>query len=171
MVGAIMSRWRLKNILKEVVFSLLIFFVVSMVLNYIRQPDTIDQLTDQSVKLISGEEVDLFEKDRVTLIHFWATWCPTCKFEASNIEDLLDEDIHLVTIAVNSGNAQKIEQFMQQKGYHYPVVNDNKGVLSKAFGVEVYPTTLIYDKGGRLRFTEVGYTTTLGLKARLELIQ
>jgi len=166
-----MKKWTVKKILKEIILTLLILFVVSMVLNYIRQPKVDDQLHDQHFRLIDGSSITLRQEGKPTVIHFWATWCPTCKLEAPNIERLLGDEVHLVTVAVNSGDSQKLQQFMKQEGYHYPVVNDQQGKLAKAFDVEAFPTTFIYDSRGKLRFSEVGYSTTLGLKARLELIK
>jgi thiol-disulfide isomerase/thioredoxin len=166
-----MKNWSIKKIIKEIIITLLMVFVVSMVLNYIRKPDTNAILADIKVSLISGEEVS-FRGDgsKPTVIHFWATWCPTCKLEAPNLESIKDE-AHLVTIAVNSGSDSKIKAFMEERGFNYAVVNDREEKLSKQFGVEVFPTTFIYDSNGILEFSEVGYSTTLGLKARLALVK
>jgi thiol-disulfide isomerase/thioredoxin len=165
-----MKNWSIKKIIKEIVSTLLIVFVISMVLNYIRKPETDLILPAIKAKLISGEEINLRgEGKKPIVIHFWATWCPTCKVEAPNIESIKD-DAHLVTIAVNSGNDAELKTFMQERGYTYNVVNDNKSELSEKFGVGAFPTTFIYDANGTLRFSEVGYSTTLGLKARLGLI-
>ncbi len=42
--------------------------------------------------------------------------------------------------------------------------------LADKFNIEIFPTTLIYDSDGILRFSEVGYTTTVGLKTRLSML-
>jgi len=60
---------------------------------------------------------------------------------------------------------------MKANALDYRVINDEKGALAAKFNIEVYPTTLLYDGNGTLKFTEVGYSTTLGLQARLELIK
>jgi predicted secreted protein len=49
----------------------------------------------------------------------------------------------------------------------FKVVNDEYGLLSTEFNVKAFPTTFIYDKNKNLKFTEVGYTSTFGLKLRL----
>jgi len=58
---------------------------------------------------------------------------------------------------------------MKEKELSFNVVNDAQGVLAKQFHVEAYPTTFIYDAKGELKFTEVGYTSTAGLLARLKM--
>ena len=60
---------------------------------------------------------------------------------------------------------------MQEHALNFKVLNDADGAWAKKFKIEVYPTTFIYDAKGKLRFTEVGYTTTVGLLARLEWVE
>ena len=165
-----MKNWSIKKIIKEVVTTLLILFVVSMALNYMRKPTTDSILPDIKANLISGENIS-FRGDgtKPIIIHFWATWCPTCKLEAPNLESIKD-DAHLVTIAVNSGTDEELKSFMKERGYTYKVVNDKSSKISERFGVGAFPTTFIYDSNGTLKFSEVGYSTTLGLKARINLI-
>ena len=166
-----MKKWSIKKILKEIVVTLLMVFVISVVLNYIRKPDTETILSNIKVSLISGDEVTLRgDGKKPIVVHFWATWCPTCKLEAPNLESIKDE-AHLITIAVNSGTDSELGAFMKERGYTYDVVNDREGRLSKKFGVGAFPTTFIYDSNGSLEFSEVGYSTTLGLKARLALVR
>jgi len=47
------------------------------------------------------------------------------------------------------------------------VINDHEGKWREKFKVEVFPTVFVYDGQGKLRFAEVGYTTTAGLLARM----
>ena len=165
-----MKSWSVIKIIKEVVTTLLMIFVISMVLNYIRKPDTDSVLPNIKSMLISGDEISFIgDGTKPIVIHFWATWCPTCKLEASNLESIKD-DAHLISVAVNSGSDDELKSFMQERGYTYDVVNDEDGKLSERFGVGAFPTTFIYDYNGTLKFSEVGYSTSLGLKARLSLV-
>ena len=113
---------------------------------------------------------NLSKKDTPTVVHFWATWCPTCKLEAPNLE-ALRSSCNVVTVAVNSGSNELLKSFMKERDLGYSVINNSNGALAKKFGVEVYPTTFIYDSKGVLRFSEVGYSTTIGLKARVALVK
>lgn len=164
-----MKNWSWKNIIKEIVSTLLLIMVLSWVINYFRQPDTSDQLPDLRLTTIEQQTLSAQANQQPTVLHFWATWCPTCKLEAPNLESIQDQ-AHVITVAVNSGDDQTLQQFMQERGYTYPVVNDPKGALAKQFNVEAFPTTFIYDSNGTLRFVEVGYSTTVGLKARLAIV-
>ena len=164
-----LSKWSFKGIIKEVVTTLLLFFIISIVINYIRKPDVNEDIYSLKLTDISGKllEMNSYKKEPL-VVHFWATWCPTCKLEAPNI-GRISKKYNVITIAVNSGSHEKIEAFMKEHELDYRVVNDKSGSLANRFGIEAYPTTLIYDKDGKLKFTEVGYSTTLGLQARLQL--
>jgi thioredoxin-related protein len=60
---------------------------------------------------------------------------------------------------------------MKKHQLHFKVLNDYDGSWAKRFNVTVFPTTFIYDSSGELRFSEVGYTTTAGLLARMKLVE
>ncbi len=163
-----MKRWSFKSILREVAITLLMVFVVSFVVNYIRKPDIDSRLPDIELKSIDNREVSLLKRGKPLVLHFWATWCPTCKLEASNIQSLKDSGIRVVTVAVKS---KSIEKFLKERGYDYIVIDDYSGELAKRFNVTAFPTTFIYNSNGDLEFSEVGYSTTIGLKARVKLIE
>ena len=159
----------MKSIVKEILSTVAIFFVISLVINHFRQPEVTENIFTQQLVNIKNEKIDFKGYEgKPLVVHFWATWCPTCKLEASNIETI-SKSHNVVTIAVNSGSNEELLAYMKAKELTYSVINDAEGVLSHKFNIEAYPTTLIYDAKGELKFTEVGYSTTLGLKARLEL--
>jgi thioredoxin-related protein len=76
-----------------------------------------------------------------------------------------------LTIAVNSGANEKVKAYLKQKDFTFKVLNDKEGVWAQRFSVEAFPTTFLYDSKGELKFTEVGYTTTAGLLARMALLE
>lgn len=165
-------RLDIKKTLKEVALFALMLFVISNVISYLRSPKLqSDNIPDIEVALIDGS---LFEsksmEGRPLVIHFWATWCPACKAEATNIESISNE-YEVLSIAVNSGTDKALRTYMKQNDLHYRVLNDAEGKWAGMFKVEAYPTTFIYDGKGELKFTEVGYTTTFGLKGRLVLLK
>ncbi|MBU1684601.1 redoxin domain-containing protein [Patescibacteria group bacterium] len=163
-------QWSLKNSIKELVITLLMLFVISMLINYIRQPEIGEDIYRYELIDTHNSKIHFYEyQDEPLLVHFWATWCPTCKFEASNIERIAAK-YNVITIAINSGSNEEINSYMKAHGLSYKVINDQNGAIAKKFNIEAYPTTLIYNGEGLLKFTEVGYSTTLGLETRLGLI-
>jgi len=163
-----MQKWHIKSIAKEILIMALLVFVLSNIISYIRKP-TLDsaQLPPLEVKLIDGSEFKV-STGKPLLIHFWATWCPTCKLEAANIERV-SQSYEVLTVAINSGSDGDIQTYMKENKLSFRVLNDAKGIWAKKFKVQAYPTSFIYDANATLKFTEVGYTSTVGLLARLAL--
>ena len=163
-------KWNIKTILKELAIGAVLLFVVANVMSYVRKPNLDNtQLPQMNMQLLDGATYSV-QQNKPLVIHFWATWCSTCKLEASNIESI-SHDYNVLTFAVNSGDKEKIQAYMRERSLSFNVVNDSDGRWAKKFKVEAYPTTFIYDAIGELKFTEVGYTSTAGLLARLKLSQ
>ncbi len=163
-------KWNLRKIAKEMTVGVLTLFVVSQALNYIRKPElTSEKLPSIEGVLIDGTHLEL-PKGKTLIIHFWGTWCPICKVESPNIQSV-SEKYEVLTIAVNSGSDEVIKAYMRERQLNFKVLNDREGKLAKVFDVEVFPTTFIYDANGERKFTEVGYTTTVGLLARIAMVK
>jgi len=160
--------WNIKKIVREIAIMGLIIFVVSNALSYIRKPDLqSSQLPTISAPLSNGEVFNSNAfKNRPLMIHFWATWCPVCKREAGNIQTV-SEYYNVLTIAVKSGSNEEINRYLKEQGVDYRVINDINSKWANLYSVGVFPTTFIYNAEGTIAFTEVGYTSTLGLLARM----
>ncbi len=165
---------RLKNLnfkkfLKELaIFALLLVVFSNLVSFYKSQNLSHEKLPALQARMLSGEEFDSLhvKTDKPILIHFWATWCPTCKMENSTI-DALSKKFTVITIAVNSGNDADLTAFLKEKNFNFKVINDTDATLAKALHVSVFPTTFIYEKGGNLAFSEVGYSSYFTLYLKL----
>ena len=102
------------------------------------------------------------------LVHFWATWCPVCRAEQGSIEALAKE-YPVITVAMQSGGAEAVIAHLTKEALSFPVLNDPDGTIAAQWGARVVPTSFVVDGAGRIRFVEVGYTTGIGLRARLWL--
>ena len=151
---------------KYYIKELIIFIVILTLLMNIVSLYKADELNKQSLNSIKLNDKNIqLPKDKPIMIHFWATWCPTCKLEASNIE-YISQKYNVITIAVNSDN---IEKYMKKNNLTFKVINDKDSKLSKLFNISAYPTTFIYNKNKNLIFNEVGYTSLFGLWIRMFL--
>lgn len=102
------------------------------------------------------------------LVHFWATWCPICSAEQGSIE-ALSQHYPTLTVAMQSGSDVEVVGHLRKESLTFPVLNDPEALVSRQWGVRAVPTSFIVDAQGRIRFVEVGYTTSLGLRLRLWL--
>jgi len=106
------------------------------------------------------------QNNKPIMIHFWATWCPICKTELDNIQRL-SKSYQVITIAVKSGTDTEIQNYINNRNFDFKFINDKDALLAQKFGVNIYPTTIIYNKNKEPIFSDVGYTSSLGLYLRM----
>lgn len=117
-------------------------------------------------RTLAGQSVSLASGEGPTVLHFWASWCGVCEAEASNVTAVA-RDARVITVASRSGSDADVAAYLQREGLSWTVVNDPGGQLAARYGVRAFPTTFVLDAEGKPVITEVGYTTTLGLRARI----
>jgi thiol-disulfide isomerase/thioredoxin len=153
-------------------------FVISNVMSYLRRP-TLDSDARPSLsapfltgsRLGHGAEALTDEKlkGEPFVLYFWGSWCPVCTAQSPVIEGLSREGVKVLTVAVDSGSDEQLKALMEEKGYTFPTLNDRGRATQRHFKVSAFPTLFIYNSEGELSFSEVGYTSRWGLKARLAL--
>jgi thiol-disulfide isomerase/thioredoxin len=157
---------KILHYLKEIVLFVFVMTVFANILSFYKSSDlTKAPLHLENITLLDKQTFALKSNEPI-LVHFWATWCPTCKLEASNIQKL-SKHYQVLTIAVKSGSDAEIKKYLQENDFDFKVLNDNSGALSNRFNISAFPTTFIYDKDKNLLLSEVGYTSTFGLWLRM----
>jgi len=161
-------KMRLNNkVYRWIVEITLILIVISLLRLWIQRDVVSGDAPNISAVTLEGQYFDLYKhKTRPLLVYFWATWCPVCKLEQSNIESI-SMDYPVITIAMQSGDDEEISQFLKDEKLTFKVINDDSGVLSKKYNIRGVPVSFVINKQNEIEFAEVGYTTELGLKARL----
>lgn len=120
-----------------------------------------------SSNTLTGEIISSAGKDPV-LVHFWATWCGVCSVENSNIQSI-GKNYKVLNIAMQSGTDAEIIKYANKNNMQLGnIINDNSGSLARIFGVSATPSSFVIFEN-QIKFIEVGYTTTWGLKLRLWL--
>ena len=116
---------------------------------------------------LSGQKISLIDrKGKPVLVHFWASWCPVCRLEEKSI-NAISQDHEVISIAMQSGNDMEVAAYMKENNLHFPTIIDEHGELAKQYGVRGVPSSFIIDRTGNIKFTEIGYTTEIGLRARI----
>ncbi|MCZ4243441.1 TlpA family protein disulfide reductase [Pedobacter punctiformis] len=111
-------------------------------------------------KNTKGEVVDLGDlKGKVIFLNFWATWCPPCRAEMPSINKLYSQfkdDKNVVFLFADAdGDLAKSSKFMLDRKYELPVYKIESDIPKQIFESSL-PTTVIFDKQGRLSFRHEG---------------
>ncbi len=152
------STFKMKK-MKKTVFALAFSFIA--VFAYAQK-----QLPDLTLKTLEGKPINakkLAEKDKLTIISFWATWCAPCQKELQAIAPkYADWQTKYKTnlVAVTIDNAQglpKVKPMVAQKKWKYTVVSDVNSQLLAQLGGQNVPFTVIVDAKGNIVYTHNGY--------------
>ncbi len=103
---------------------------------------------------------------RPVALHFWAEWCPICRTEEAGITRL-QRDWPVLTVAMQSGDADAVARVLQRRGLSWDAVIDPAAQVSRAHGMSAVPGFLVVDRQGKVRTPTVGYTTEWGMRLRL----
>lgn len=153
---------KIKKYIKEIISFFILLFIMSNAISLYKSSklDT-SSLDISDVTLIDNKAYSL-DNSKPLMIHFWATWCPICKAEASNIQRI-SEHFQVISVAVQSGNDIAIKEYQEKNNINFMVINDKESTFANQLGVSVFPTTLIYNKNKQVVFSDVGYTSTWSL--------
>jgi thiol-disulfide isomerase/thioredoxin len=91
---------------------------------------------------------------RVALLNFWASWCEPCRAEMPTLQQIADfyGPDKLLVLAINfKEHPARALQFAASTGLTLPVLLDPQGQTARAWGVKVFPTTVLVDRQGRPR--------------------
>jgi len=118
---------------------------------------------------VEGEKIDLIamSQEKPVLVYFWATWCSVCTTVSPSV-NFVSDGMQVVTVALNSGEQQRVKQYLDAKEYDFTVLNDPKGAISKAWGISLTPTLIVVDKG-EISAVTTGFTSPFGMWARMLL--
>ena len=123
-----------------------------------RNPD------DQHFFLTAGERGPI-------LLNLWASWCAPCVKELPTLhklEQAKPANAKLIVIAVSQDTAPKasVDAFLKEKGIgQFAAYRDPDMKLTSALGVQIMPTTILYDSAGKEVWRFVGDLDWSGAEA------
>jgi len=97
--------------------------------------------------------------EEVTVIHFWASWCPPCKKELPVLDgiakSLEGRSVQFVAISIDS-NRKKALRFVQRSGLSLPFYHDKPDGLAERLALPYLPCTYVIDRAGNTVFATTG---------------
>jgi peroxiredoxin len=96
-------------------------------------------------------ELESFAKDKVTLLVFGTTWCPSCRHEIPLLKEYYsefkDEGLNVLGIDIQE-SVKKVKSLADKNKINYPVVLDSKAVAARLYKVVGIPLNIVLDRDG-----------------------
>lgn len=113
------------------------------------------QAPDFTIKDLKGNDVTLSSfKGKPILLNFWATWCPHCRRERPELNQLYKDynGKGLVIISVaNDASIEKVKKFVENNPANFIVLSDQDSIATEAYSVYALPTTFLIDRNGVIK--------------------
>lgn len=118
---------------------------------------------DIAFKDPDGGDISLADfKGVPTLVNLWATWCAPCVKELPTLDRLaqshaIDGQLGVIAVSQDMAPQGSVRAFLEKLGVrHLGAYHDDKMALSGGLGVEVMPTTILFDSEGREVWRYIG---------------
>jgi len=105
----------------------------------------IPQLTDADLR-----------KGQVTVVNFWASWCPPCRQEHPTLKQLADKGIRLAGVNMMDKEADASAYLAEEGNPFFALATDPSGRNRVEWGVTNPPETFIVDGDGTVLFKYIG---------------
>jgi cytochrome c biogenesis protein CcmG/thiol:disulfide interchange protein DsbE len=121
------------------------------------------QLADPGTKLGTTDM-----KGQVWLLNVWASWCVSCREEHPLLVELGKAKIVPIIGLNYKDESAPGKQWLAQNGDPYTTsVVDRDGRVGIDFGVYGVPETFVIDKGGTIRYKQIGPITPEALEKKI----
>ena len=105
----------------------------------------------------NGKPVKLSDmKGTPVVLNFWASWCPPCKAEMPEFDEIAKEyegKVAFMMVNLTDGvqeTQEKAQAFIDSMGYTFPVYFDKDSDAAYKYGIQSIPTTIFIDANGNL---------------------
>ena len=112
-------------------------------------------------------------RGHVVILDYWATWCPACRREMPELEQLYrhyknDPNVIFWAIDVqkNDESPERAAAFLQRSGYTLPMAVDRSNSVDHFPSAE-FPCLILIDRAGKTRLVHIGYDGSEDFQANL----
>jgi thiol-disulfide isomerase/thioredoxin len=119
-----------------------------------------EKISSFSAKDINGNKIKLKDlAGKIVVLNFWFIGCPPCRMEIPELNKIAlqyanNPDVVFVAIALDYKS--DIEPFIKTNPFGYHII-ENGRMYADIYKINLYPTNVILDKEGKVRFHASGY--------------
>ncbi len=120
---------------------------------------------DFSLETLTGETLRLSDfRGRPVLLNFWNSWCPPCRTEMpelQQVQETLGDRVAIlaVNLLYQEDRLEDVYAFVREQGLTFPVLLDRDGRVVTDYRVGSLPTSFFIDAEGKIYLVQVGPMT------------
>jgi len=108
---------------------------------------------------------------KVVVVNFWATWCVPCIAEIPGFNKLNQQlggkGVVVLGVSMDEEGAERVRPFLKKHPMDYPVALGSDAV-SKQYGLDELPVTVVFDRSGKQVKRFEGFTAEDALQAAVQ---
>lgn len=118
---------------------------------------------------LGGRSVSLADyHGKAAVVAFWASWCGPCRLEMPALAQFYqrihkpDSGFEFLAISIDQ-TEEPAQSAADTLKIPFPVLLDADSRIAGAYGVDAIPTLFVIDKGGRVRYSHIGFNIGLDI--------
>ena len=119
-----------------------------------------EKISSMEFNILDDEKLSSDDIDKILILNFWATDCPTCIKEMPDLAKIHQEfkgEIELIAVAMPYDLPSRVVNFKNKYELPFKVAIDPEGnILGEFEQVKLTPTTIISDKNKTIHKTIIG---------------
>ena len=122
-----------------------------------------------ALPLLNGKSTWSLPKGKVVILDFWATWCGPCEGVRHALEDFRrkKENSAVEIAGITNEDMATVKAFYRNRNPPYTILIDATNDIGLKYRVAGYPTLVVIDREGVVRFA--GFASGGGLEAALRM--
>lgn len=109
-------------------------------------------ITEAALPGYDAVTADMLKAGDVTLVNFWASWCPPCRAEHPKLLEMQAEGLRIVGVNFKDQQANARRYLADEASPFIAVAYDPAGRTAIDWGVTAPPETFIVDGTGKVLF-------------------
>lgn len=134
--------------------------IISLLISGYLTAKSSGEAPDFTLNTLDGKSIQLSSlKGKKILIDFWASWCPPCRRELVEINELLGEyaQDNYTVLAISVDKTKKAaSSYIKKMGYSSMTVMHDNANVAQSYGVQGIPSLYLVDEKGQLIWSHVG---------------
>ena len=115
-----------------------------------------DRAPNFELATLEGEVVSLSDyQGGPVMINFWATWCPPCRAEMPDMEQLYQDtaiEILAVNLTQTEESEKQVREFVNEYELTFPILMDMDIDVAMLYQIQAIPTSIFLDAERTIQF-------------------